>query len=76
MCVSRPGRVLRRLGDTVEVEIGGERRLCSALTRPEVRAGDRVLVHANLVLTILTEEEAADMEEIVAEVLGGGRDAT
>jgi len=55
----------------VEVDTGDQVRWCSALARPEVRTGDRVLTHAGLVLTILTEDEAAEMEDAVAEVLGG-----
>jgi hydrogenase assembly chaperone HypC/HupF len=74
MCLSRPGRVLRRDGTMVEVQTGGQVRRCSALTRPEVRTGDWVLTHANLVLTILTPDEAAEMADAVAEVLGGRTD--
>lgn len=55
----------------VEVDTGGQARWYSALARPEVRTGDWVLTHANLVLTILTEEEAAEMEDAVAELVGG-----
>jgi hydrogenase maturation factor len=68
VCPSRPGRVLRRRGTMVEVESGGQTRWYSALARPEVRTGDRVLTHANLVLTILTAEEADEMEEALAEL--------
>jgi hydrogenase maturation factor len=69
MCLSRPGRVLRRSGELVEVETGGRTRWYSAVARPDVRAGDRVLTHANLVLAIVTEDEAAEMEADVARVL-------
>ena len=75
MCLSRPGRVLRREGERVQVETAGATRWYSALVRPEVRPGDPVLTHANLVLAILTEEEAAEMEAAVAELLGPVRDA-
>ena len=53
----------------VEVESGGQARWYSTLARPEVRPGDRVITHANLVLSILTEAEAAEMEAAVAELL-------
>lgn len=72
MCMSRPGRVLRREGAMVEVAAGGRVRWYSALACPEVRPGDRVLTHANLVLAILPDSEADEMEEAVAEVLGRG----
>jgi hydrogenase assembly chaperone HypC/HupF len=70
MCLSRPGRVLRRQGTRVEVDTAGVARWYSTVVRPEVRTGDWVLTHANLVLTILTEEEAAEMEAYAARLLG------
>lgn len=74
MCLSRPGRVLRRDGTMVEVRTGDRVRWFSALARPEVRSGDWVLTHANLVLTILSQEEAAEVADTVAELLGGRTD--
>ena len=71
MCLSRPGRVLRRDGTMVEVQTGDRAGWYSALARPEVRTGDWVLTHANLVLTILTPDEAAEMSDAVAELFGG-----
>jgi hydrogenase maturation factor len=71
MCLSRPGRVVRREGPMVEVDTGGRTRWYSALARPEVRPGDRVLTCANLVLATLTEEEAAEMEAAIAGLAGG-----
>lgn len=62
MCLSRRGRVLRRRGRMVEVDMGGQVRWFSALARPELRTDDRVLTHANLVLTNLTEDEAGEIE--------------
>ena len=63
----RPGRVVRRQGAMVEVDSGGEAGWYSTLARPEVRTGDWVLTNANVVLTILTREEAAEMVDTVAE---------
>lgn len=54
----------------VEVETGGVIRWYSALARPEVKAGDQVLTHANLVLSILSESEAEEMEAAFAELSG------
>lgn len=65
-----PGRVLRREGAMVEVETGGVTRWHSTLARPEVKAGDRVLTHANLVLSILSDSEAAEIEAAFAELSG------
>jgi len=74
MGLSGPGRVLRRDGTMVEVRTGDQVRWCSALARPEVRTGDWVLTHPNLVLTILTADEAAEMADTVAELPGRGAD--
>jgi len=52
----------------VEVETGGVTRWHSTLARPEVKAGDWVLTHANLVLSILSEAEADEMEAVFAEL--------
>jgi len=52
----------------VEVETGGVTRWHSTLARPEVKAGDRVLTHANLVLSILSAAEADEMEAVFAEL--------
>jgi hydrogenase assembly chaperone HypC/HupF len=68
VCLGRPGRVLRRRGAMAEVETGGETRWCSTLARPEVRPGDLVLTHANLVLAVLSPSEAAEMEAAFAEL--------
>lgn len=70
MCLSMPGRVLRREGAMVEVETGGVTRWHSTLARPEVKAGDRVLTHANLVLSILSDSEADEIEAAFAELSG------
>jgi len=63
--------VVRHDGTMVEVDTGGQVRWYSAVARPEVRTGDWVLTHANLVLTILTEDEAAEMADTLAELAGG-----
>lgn len=68
MCVGRPGRVLRLLGDLAEVETGGARRWCSALLQPGLRPGDRVLTHADLVVAVLSELEAGELDSALAEL--------
>ncbi len=68
MCVSLPGRVVSVQDATAVVEIAGASRWCNALLEPELRPGDWVLVHAGLVLCVLPEEEARQMEEDFAEL--------
>ena len=51
-----------------EVETGGGTRWYSTLARLEVRPGDLVLTHANLVLAVLSPSEAAEIEDAFAEL--------
>lgn len=71
MCMSVPGRVVRIEGPSAEVDSGGRRHRCNALLVPEARAGDWVLTHAGLVISVITEEEAASMGEMLREVAEG-----
>jgi hydrogenase expression/formation protein HypC len=68
MCMSLPGRVLRLNGALAEVEVNGQHLWCSALAQPEVAAGDFVLVHANLIVAIISELEADQMLQAAREL--------
>lgn len=69
--MSRPGRVLRLENGMAEVERGDGRAWFNALPVPGIRAGDWVLVHASLVLAVISRDEAEQIEAIVAEATGG-----
>ena len=69
MCVSLPGRVLSVRDHMVLVETAGIRRWSNALMYPEIEPGDAVLVHAGLVVSVLTLDEARDVEAAFAELL-------
>ncbi len=43
------------------VEFNGLQLQCNALTQPDVKVGDYVLVHANLLVAIISDEEAMQM---------------
>jgi hydrogenase expression/formation protein HypC len=62
MCLSLPGRVLRVEGPRALVETAGVERWCNGLMYPELEVGDRVLLHAGLVIEIVSEEHAAEIE--------------
>jgi hydrogenase expression/formation protein HypC len=68
MCITIPGKVTRVDGPLAEVEIEGRMLQCNALSQPDVKAGDYVLVHANLIVSIISEEEAQRMIEAHQEV--------
>ena len=64
MCMSRPGRVVRLSDGMAEVERGGRRTWFNALPVPEAAAGDWVLTHAGLVIAVITEAEAAEVDAL------------
>jgi len=68
MCVELPGQVTALNGALAEVEIGGERTWFNALAQPDVRVGDWVSTHANMIVAVLSEEEAQQMIALAAEM--------
>ncbi len=68
MCTTIPGKVTKVEGPMAEVEIEGRTMQCNALGQPDVKVGDYVLVHANLIVSIVSKEEAERMIEANREV--------
>jgi hydrogenase expression/formation protein HypC len=66
--MSLPGKVLRLNGAMAEVEIDGRQLWCNALAQPEVRVGDYILVHANLIVAIISEQEAQQITSAAREL--------
>jgi hydrogenase maturation factor len=56
------------LGAVAEVESRGRREWYNALAQPDVKEGDYVLTHANLITAIVSSDEAQRMEEAVDEM--------
>jgi hydrogenase expression/formation protein HypC len=65
MCMSRPGLVVRVKGGMAEVDRGGVRAWFNVLPVPEAKAGDWVLVHASLVLAVISPEEAQQVAALL-----------
>jgi hydrogenase expression/formation protein HypC len=68
MCLSLPGMVLTVNGPAALVETAGAGRWCNALLYPDLEPGDRVLVHAGLVIEVLSPERALEIEQAFAEL--------
>jgi hydrogenase assembly chaperone HypC/HupF len=68
MCLTIPGRVTQVQGAMAEVESGGRREWYNALAQPDVKVDDYVLTHANLIVAIISPEEAQRMQEAADEV--------
>ena len=64
--MSVPGRVVQVTGGMAEVERGGRRTWTNALMVPEAKAGDWVLTHTGLVVSVITEAEAEATERVLA----------
>jgi len=70
MCFSLPGRVLSVRDQMALVQTAGIQRWSNALMYPEIKLGDTVLVHAGLVVSVLTGDEARDNEAAFAGLAG------
>lgn len=68
MCLTVPGRVTQIQGAMAEVETERRREWYNALAQPDVQVGDFVLTHANLIVAIISREEAQHIQEAVDEV--------
>jgi hydrogenase expression/formation protein HypC len=68
MCISLPGTVVAVQGPAALIETAGTGRWCNALLHPDLGPGDRVLVHAGLVVEVLSSEQAREIEQAFAEL--------
>jgi hydrogenase assembly chaperone HypC/HupF len=68
MCLSLPGRVERLEGPRALVDTAGVKRWCNALMYPDLQVGDRVLLHSGLVIEIVSEEHAREIESAFVEL--------
>ncbi|MBR6228579.1 MAG: HypC/HybG/HupF family hydrogenase formation chaperone [Eubacterium sp.] len=67
MCVALPGKVIEVKGNTAVVDFSGNRvEARSGLV--EIEPGDRVLVHAGLILQKVSQTEAEEMEMLFREL--------
>lgn len=67
MCVAIPGRVKAIEGGKATVDFEGNTVLARTGLLP-VKVGDRVLVHAGMVIQVLGEEEADELTSLFAEL--------
>ena len=68
MCITLPGKVIEVNGAMALVERNGQRLVGNALAQPEVKVGDYVLMHANLIVAIIAEPEAQLMIQAAREL--------
>lgn len=69
MCVAIPGKVIEVTEEGAIVEIQGRRRSVSTLLLPDVRVGDLVVISNGMIVEKLSENEAAERDEMFAAML-------
>lgn len=65
MCSGTPGKVLSIDGVMAQIESGDQHRWYNAMAQPELAIGDYVLVYADLVVKIISEQEAQEMSDML-----------
>ncbi len=67
MCVAAPGKVTEIKGDTAVIDYNGN-KIEANKGIVDVKVGDYALVHAGLIIQVLSEDEALNMIEIFNEL--------
>lgn len=67
MCLAIPGTVKSIDGETAAVDYGGVSAAASVRLCPDVRVGDKVIVHAGFVIQVLDEEAGRTLEALINE---------
>lgn len=67
MCVAAPGRVIEINGDTAVIDYNGN-KVNANKGIVDVKTGDWVLVHAGLIIQIISDDEAQNMIDIFKEL--------
>jgi hydrogenase expression/formation protein HypC len=72
MCLGIPGKIIEFIPSDgmrmCKVDFGGVLRQVCIETLPEAKISDYVIVHAGFALSILSEEEAMETLDILAEI--------
>lgn len=67
MCVAAPGKIIEIKGDTAIVEYNSN-KINANKGIVDVKIGDYVLVHAGLIIQVISEDEAEAMTDIFSEL--------
>ncbi len=72
MCLAVPGKVIRKVGDSAQVDMQGNRLDVSTVLVPEASEGSWVLVHAGFAIQTLSDEEAKETFDLLRSVEATG----
>lgn len=67
MCVAAPGKVVEINGDTALVDYKSN-KVKANKGIVDVKVGDHVLVHAGLIIQVISQDEASAMQELFSEL--------
>ncbi len=67
MCLAVPMEVVKPGATETTVSLGGVERVVNSTMSPQLKKGDRVLVHAGFIIERLDPKAADEMEEAWAE---------
>ena len=68
MCLAIPMRITAIDGKMATIELDGLSQRASLLLLPSAEIGDYVLVHAGCAITVLSEEDAQETLDLIAEI--------
>ena len=68
MCLSIPGKIIEKDGETAKVSIGGSEVEASLQLLDEAEIGDYVLVHSGFALEKISDEEAQETLRMIREM--------
>ena len=68
MCLAVPGKLIERRGNEGLLDVRGNRVRARLDVVPEAKIGDYVLLHAGLVITVISPEDAAETEAVFDEL--------
>jgi hydrogenase expression/formation protein HypC len=75
MCLAVAGKLIERLGSEGRVDVRGNIVRARLDVAPEAAVGDYVLLHAGLVITIISAEDAAATDQAFEELERAERDS-
>ncbi len=70
MCVGLPAKVVNYKDGMAVVDAFGAKREISAQLLEDLEPGDYVMVHAGIAIAKITEDDEAENEELMEELLG------
>lgn len=69
MCVGLSAKVVRVAEGTALIDASGAQREVSAGVLDDLEAGDFVMVHAGVAIAKITEDDAAEADEVMEDLL-------